>query len=348
MPLPRRQLGSADHPLDVPAMGLGTMGMTAFYTGSNPVSKEECVATIKRAIELGCTMFDTAELYNVGKEKDNNEQLLGEALQLAGVPRDEVTVCTKWGIFVAPDGQYKIDGTRAHCREAIQRSLRYLGLDYVDLYYLHRKDPATPIEESVRAMKELVEEGKVKHIGLSEASAEDLRKAHAIYPITAYQLEWSLWSRDAEDEIIPTCRELGIGIVAYSPLGRGFLSGQIRSPDDLAEDDYRRVGQPRFAEEAFKKNLELVERLQGVAKRKGCTVSQLALAWVLARGPDVVPIPGTRRVKYLEENLGAAGVQLSQEDLKELDEAFPHQQVVGKRYAAAMMASTFHYGSAQK
>lgn len=323
------------------------MGMTAFYAGSNPVSKEECVATIKRAIELGCTMFDTAELYNVGKEKDNNEQLLGEALK--GLPREQVTVCTKWGIFMAPDGQFVTDGTRAHCREAIQRSLRYLGLDYVDLYYLHRKDPATPIEESVRAMKELVEEGKVKHIGLSEVSAADLRKAHAVHPITAYQLEWSLWSRDAEDEIIPTCRELGIGIVAYSPLGRGFLSGQIQKPEDLAEDDYRRVGQPRFAEEAFKRNLELVERLQGVAQRKGCTASQLALAWVLAQGPDVVPIPGTRRVKYLEENLGAARVQLSQEDLRELEEAFPHHQVVGTRYAAPQMAqSTFHYGAAQE
>lgn len=327
-------------------MGLGTMGMTAFYAGSNPVSKEECVATIRRAVELGCCFFDTAELYNVGKEKDNNEQLLGEAL--AGVPRDQVTVCTKWGIYMSPDGQFVTDGTRAHCREAIQRSLRYLGLDHVDLYYLHRKDPATPIEESVRAMKELVEEGKVKHIGLSEVSAEDIRRAHAVHPITAYQLEWSLWSRDAEDEIIPTCRELGIGIVVYSPLGRGFLTGQIKAPEDLAEDDYRRVGQPRFAGEAFKKNLELVERLQGVARRKGCSASQLALAWVLAQGPDVVPIPGTRRVRYLEENLGAAQVQLSQEDLRELEEAFPHQQVVGTRYGAQMAHSTFHYGSAQK
>eukprot|EP00887_Chlorella_sp_A99_P006471 scaffold3.g6471.t1 len=275
MPLSKRKLGQG---LEVSSLGLGCMGMTAFYS-SGKADKDECVATIRRAIELGCTFFDTAELYNVGLTKDNNEQILGEAIK--GVPRDSLTITTKWGIYMAA-GDIKV-------------------------------------------------------------SATDVRKAWAIHPITAYQLEWSLWSRDAEDEIVPLCRELGIGIVAYSPLGRGFLTGAIKSPADLAEDDYRRAGQPRFAEEAFEKNMALVRRMAAIAERKGCTPTQLALAWVLAQGEDVTAIPGTKRIKYLEENLKAADVVLTPEDLKDLEEAFPHAQVVGERYAPELMATTFHY-----
>jgi aryl-alcohol dehydrogenase-like predicted oxidoreductase len=334
--LDKRKIGG----LEVSCMGLGLMGMTAFYA-TNPVPTEECVATIKEALASGVTLFDTAELYNAGKTTDNNEQLLGEAIQ--GLPRDQVVIATKWGIYINEKGEFITDGSRKHCREAVEKSLQYLGVDYIDLYYLHRKDPNTPIEESMQAMKELVEEGKIRHIGLSEVSPEDVRKAHAIHPVTAYQLEWSLWSRDAEDEIVPLCRELGIGLVAYSPLGRGFLTGAIRSPADLSEQDFRRVGQPRFAEEAFAKNMELVERMTAVAQRKGATASQLALAWVLAQGPDVVPIPGTRRIKYLKENLGAAAIQLTPEDLQELNGIFSHDKVVGERYPEPMMRLTFHY-----
>lgn len=325
-------------------MGLGLMGMTAFYS-TDPVPSSDCIATIRRAIERGCTFFDTAELYNVGLTENNNEQLLGEAIK--GLPRDSIKIATKWGLYLK-DGEFGMDGSRQSCREAIERSLKYLGVDYVDIYYLHRKDPKVPIEESMAAMKELLDEGKIRHIGVSEVSAADLRKAAAIAPISAYQLEWSLWSRDAEAEIIPLCRELGIGIVSYSPLGRGFLSGTIKSPADLSEDDFRRVGQPRFAEEAFKKNMEMVEKLRAVATRKGCTPSQLALAWVLAQGDDVVPIPGTRRTKYLEENLSAADIVLSAEELAELSQAFAPEAVSGQRYHQADMDATFHYGSDSK
>ncbi|PRW59954.1 Aldo keto reductase [Chlorella sorokiniana] len=328
--LDKRKIGG----LEVSCMGLGLMGMTAFYA-TNPVPTEECVATIKEALASGVTLFDTAELYNAGKSTDNNEQLLGEAIQ--GLPRDQVVIATKWGIYINEKGEFITDGSRKHCREAVEKSLQYL-------------DPNTPIEESMQAMKELVEEGKIRHIGLSEVSPEDVRKAHAIHPVTAYQLEWSLWSRDAE---------VGWLVVQKGGSAGGFLTGAIRSPADLSEQDFRRVGQPRFAEEAFAKNMELVERMTAVAQRKGATASQLALAWVLAQGPDVVPIPGTRRIKYLKENLGAAAIQLTPEDLQELNGIFSHDKaravgelyalpmdggvVVGERYPEPMMRLTFHY-----
>ncbi|KAL4859186.1 putative aldo-keto reductase 2 [Chlorella vulgaris] len=327
-PLPMRKLGQG---FEVSCLGLGLMGMTALYS-TNPVPPTDCIATIRRAIERGCTFFDTAELYNVGLTENNNEQLLGEAIK--GLPRDSIKIATKWGLYLK-DGEFGMDGSR---QEAIERSLKYLGVDYLDIYYLHRKDPKVPIEESMAAMKELLDEGKIRHIGVSEVSAADLRKAAAIAPISAYQLEWSLWSRDAEAEIIPLCRELGIGIVSYSPLGRGFLSGTIKSPADLSEDDFRRVGQPRFAEEAFKKNMEMVEKLRAIATRKGCTPSQLALAWVLAQGDDV----------YLEENLSAADIVLSADELAELSHAFAPEAVSGQRYDQANMSATFHYGSDSK
>src|SRR5919197_1064921 len=301
----QRQLGS----LSVSEIGLGCMGMSAFY---GTTDEGEALATIDRAIELGCNFLDTAEAYG----PYTNEELVGKAI--AG-RRDEFVVATKFATRYerAEDGTLKriLDGSRANVRRAIEGSLERLGTDHVDLYYLHRVDPNTPIEETVGAMAELIDEGKIRHIGLSEAAPETLRRGHAEHPITALQTEYSLWSRDVEDETLPTCRELGIGFVAYSPLGRGFLSGRFKSPDDLDADDFRRGG-PRFQGEALEHNLRLVAKVEELAAEKGCTSGQLALAWVLARGEDIVPIPGTKRRKYLEENLAAVDIKLSAEDLR--------------------------------
>ena len=316
--------------LTVSEIGLGCMGMSAFY---GTTDEGEAIATIHRSLELGCTFLDTAELYG----PYTNEELLGKAL--AG-RRDEVTIATKFGPRFAPTPEDPlrriVDGTPENARRAIEGSLKRLGTDHVDLYYLHRVDPDTPIEETVGAMGELVDEGKIRHIGLSEAAPETIRRAHATRPITALQTEYSLWTRDVEDEILPTCRELGIGFVAYSPLGRGFLSGRFKSPDELDEGDFRRHG-PRFTGDALEQNLRLVEKVEEIAAEKGCTPGQLALAWVLAQGDDVVPIPGTKRRKFLEENIAAADVTLTDEDLARIDSEIP--QAAGDRYDRTGMAS---------
>jgi aryl-alcohol dehydrogenase-like predicted oxidoreductase len=318
----RRHLGE----LDVPALGLGCMGMSAFY---GTTDEGEALATIDRAIELGCNFLDTAEMYG----PYTNEELLGKAL--AG-RRDDVVVATKFGMRRDEDLNMRNDGTPENVRRSIEGSLTRLGTDHVDLYYLHRVDPNTPIEETVGAMGELVSEGKVRHLGLSEASVETIRKAAAVHPITALQTEYSLWTREVEAEILPACRELGIGFVPYSPLGRGFLSGRFKSPDELDSDDFRRRG-PRFTGEALEKNLVLVAKVEELAGRKGCTPGQLALAWVLAQGDDVVPIPGTKRRTYLEENLAAVDVDLTDDDLGRIDSELP--EAAGDRYDPSGMAS---------
>ncbi|GAA0500564.1 aldo/keto reductase [Deinococcus depolymerans] len=309
--------------LTVSALGLGCMGMSAFY---GPRDQNENLRTLDRALDLGVTFYDTADMYG----PHTNEELLGGWLR---GKRDRVILATKFGIQADPDapGGRRINGRPGYVRQAIEGSLRRLNTDHVDLYYLHRVDPATPIEDTVGAMQELVQAGLVRAIGLSEVSADTLRRANAVHPITALQSEYSLWTRDPENGVLAACRELGVGFVPYSPLGRGFLTGQIRTPDDFAPDDFRRHN-PRFQGEAFQQNLDLVTQVQAIAAEKGCTPGQLALAWVLAQGRDVAPIPGTKRVKYLEENLGALNVTLTPDDLTRIDGAFPQGAAAGDRY----------------
>jgi aryl-alcohol dehydrogenase-like predicted oxidoreductase len=314
--------------LPVSAMGLGCMGMSEFY---GPADEAEAIATIHRALDLGVTLLDTADMYG----PYTNEELVGRAIRGR---RNQVVLATKCGIVRDPNNRTLrgLNGRPEYIRTACDGSLRRLGVDRIDLYQLHRVDPQVPIEESVGAMAELVRAGKTRFIGLSEAGPQTLRRAHATHPITSLQTEYSLWSRDPEEAILPTCRELGIGFMPYSPLGRGFLSGRIRRFEDLDADDFRRYS-PRFQEENFAKNLALVARVEEIANAKGCTAAQLALAWVLAQGDDVVPIPGTKRRQYLEENLGALSVRLSAEDLARLDAACPPGAAAGPRYPEAMM-----------
>jgi len=314
---------------EVSAIGLGCMGMSAFYGGSDDA---QSTAVIHRALDLGVTLFDTAEMYG----PHTNEVLLGKAL--AG-RRDDAFIATKFGInYNADRSKLMTDGRPANVRRAIEGSLQRLGVDHVDLYYLHRVDPDTPIEDTIGAMADLVQEGKVRFLGLSEAAPDTLRKAHAVHPITALQTEYSLWSREPEDELFVLCRELGIGFVPYSPLGRGFLSGQITSIDDLDADDFRRSN-PRFMGENFQKNLDLVAAVQAIAADKGVTAAQLALAWVLAQDDNLVPIPGTRRVATLEENVAAVDLTLMPDDLARIDAVFPKGAAVGHRYAEAARAA---------
>jgi aryl-alcohol dehydrogenase-like predicted oxidoreductase len=316
-----RMLGQG---LEVSEQGLGCMGMSAWY---GETDEAESTATIHRALEIGVTFLDTADIY--GASFGENERLVGRAI--AG-RRDEVVLATKFANAVGPDGSRRIDGRPEYVREAIDASLARLGVDHVDLYYQHRVDANTPIEETVGAMAELVAAGKVRHLGLSEASATTIRRAHAVHPITALQSEYSLWSRDPEGAVLDTCRELGIGLVPYSPLGRGFLAGRFTSPDELADDDFRKA-HPRFTGDNLAQNLRLAERVRELAEAKGVTPAQYALAWVLSRGDDVVPIPGTKRRSYLEENAAASEVELSAEELELLDAEFPPGAAAGDRYA---------------
>jgi aryl-alcohol dehydrogenase-like predicted oxidoreductase len=310
---------------EVSAIGLGCMGMSAFYGGGD---EAQSIAVIHRALDLGVTLLDTAEMYG----PHTNEVLVGKALKGR---RDQAFLATKFGIgYNADRTRLAVDGRPENVRRAIEGSLQRLGVDHVDLYYLHRVDPDTPIEDTVGAMAELVREGKVRFLGLSEAAPGTLRKAHATHPITALQTEYSLWSREPEDELFATVRELGIGFVPYSPLGRGFLSGDIRSIDDLAPDDFRRTN-PRFMGENFQKNLDLVESVKTIAADKGVTAAQLALAWVLTQGDDLVPIPGTRRIPTLEQNAAAVDLVLTPEDLARIDAIFPKGAASGHRYAEA-------------
>ncbi|MCL2891721.1 aldo/keto reductase [Brenneria tiliae] len=325
----QRQLG-LNGP-SVSALGLGCMGMSDFY--STAQDEKEAIATLHRALELGITLLDTADMYG----PHTNEQLVGKAIK---GKRQQVFLTTKFGILRDPaDPDLRgVSGKPEYIRRAIEGSLSRLGVEVIDLYYQHRIDPTVPIEESVGTLADLVKEGKIRYIGLSEASAETLERAHRVHPITALQSEYSLWTRDVETGILPACRRLGIGFVPYSPLGRGFLTGAIRSPDDLAADDFRRRN-PRFAGDNFAKNLQLVDKVNQLAKEKGVAPSQLALAWVLAQGEHIVPIPGTKRRRYLEENIGALDVALSAQELAAIEAIFPFNAAAGDRYGAEGMAT---------
>ena len=315
--------------MEVSEIGLGCMGMTAFYGHRDDA---ESLRTLDRALEMGIYFWDTADMYG----PHTNEELVGKALKGR---RDQVVLATKFGIQSDPDDIFKrtINGRPEYVKSACDASLQRLGTDYIDLYYQHRVDNDTPIEETVGALKELVEAGKIRHIGLSEAGPQTIERAHAVHPITALQTEYSLWSREPEDELIPTLKRLGIGFVPYSPLGRGFLTGQIQSPDDFDEDDYRRKT-PRFQGENFDKNLELVRQVERMASARGCTPAQLALAWILAQDENFAPIPGTKKVRRLEENAGAVDIELSSDDLAEIAEVFPMDAAAGTRYPESNMS----------
>jgi aryl-alcohol dehydrogenase-like predicted oxidoreductase len=323
----KRRLGTGGP--EVSAIGLGCMGMSEFYGSGD---EQESIATINHALDQGVCFLDTADMYGSGR----NEELVGRAIKGR---RDDVFLATKFGNVRGPNGEFMgVRGDPEYVAEACDASLQRLGVDVIDLYYQHRVDVNVPIEETVGAMAQLVDEGKVRFLGLSEAAPETIRRAHAVHPITAVQTELSLWSRDAEAGVLPTVRELGIGYVAYSPLGRGFLTGQITSPEDFPEDDFRRF-HPRFTGENFRQNIALVHEVEAMAREKGCTTAQLALAWVLAQGDDVVPIPGTKRRKYLDENIAALDVKLSDEDLQRLDRILPPGAAAGERYHERGMAS---------